>query len=78
VRASLSAQVLARRKELEPLEHLGCTRGPTIGVVATKGAASLAACTPVEVALGIAVGLVLPWARHAAERSAVLAVTQDW
>lgn len=116
IAASLSAQVLARRKEFGLLAHLGFTRGQVIAVVAAEGAAWLAAGTLVGLALGIAVSLVLvfvvnpqsfhwtmdlvlPWgrlallcaavlaagvltaafsARHAAGRSAVLSVKEDW
>ena len=59
IAASLSAQVLARRKEFGLLAHLGFTRGQVIGLVAAEGAAWLAAGTLVGLALGIAVSLVL-------------------
>lgn len=59
IAASLSAQVLARRKEFGLLAHLGFTRGQVVGVVAGEGAAWLAAGTLVGLALGIAVSLVL-------------------
>jgi putative ABC transport system permease protein len=45
IAASLSAQVLARRKEFGLLSHLGLTRGQIIGVVAGEGAAWVAAGT---------------------------------
>ena len=59
IAASLSAQVLARRKEFGLLAHLGLTRGQVIGVVAGEGAAWLAAGTLIGLVLGIAVSLVL-------------------
>ncbi len=59
VAASMSAQVLARRKEFGLLSHLGLTRAQVIGVVAGEGAAWLAAGTLIGLALGLAVSVVL-------------------
>ena len=59
VAASLSAQVLARRKEFGLLAHLGLTRAQLIGVVAGEAAAWLAAGTLLGLALGLAVSVVL-------------------
>lgn len=59
VAASLSAQVLARRKEFGLLAHLGFTRGQVIAVVAGEAAAWLAAGALIGLALGLAVSLVL-------------------
>ena len=59
IAASLSAQVLARRKEFGLLSHLGLTRRQIIGVVAGEGAAWLAAGVLIGLALGIAVSVVL-------------------
>jgi len=59
IAASLSAQVLARRKEFGLLSHLGLTRGQIIGVVAGEGAAWVAAGTLVGLLLGLAVSVVL-------------------
>ncbi len=59
IAASLSAQVLARRKEFGLLAHLGLTRAQVIGVVAGEGAAWMAAGTLVGLVLGIAVSMVL-------------------
>ncbi|MDE2371368.1 MAG: ABC transporter permease [Burkholderiales bacterium] len=59
IAASLSAQVLARRKEFGLLGHLGLTRGQIVGVVAGEGLAWVAAGTLVGIALGIAISLVL-------------------
>ena len=59
VAASLSAQVLARRKEFGLLSHLGLTRAQIVGVVAGEGAAWLAAGTLIGLALGLAVSVVL-------------------
>ncbi len=116
IASSLSAQVLARRKELGLLAHLGLTRRQIITVVAAEGAAWVAAGTVVGLLLGLAISMVLVWvvnpqsfhwtmalvlpagplallcgavmvagtltaafsARHAASRSAVLAVREDW
>ena len=59
IAASLSAQVLARRKEFGLLAHLGLTRAQVIGVVAGEGAAWLAAGALIGLALGLAVSVVL-------------------
>jgi putative ABC transport system permease protein len=59
IAASLSAQVLARRKEFGLLAHLGLTRAQVVGVVAGEGAAWMAAGTLVGLALGIVVSMVL-------------------
>jgi putative ABC transport system permease protein len=59
IAASMSAQVLARRKEFGLLSHLGLTRAQVIGVVAGEGAAWLAAGTLLGLALGVAVSVVL-------------------
>ncbi len=59
VAASLSAQVLARRKEFGLLAHLGLTRGQVVAVVAGEGAAWVAAGVLVGLLLGLAVSLVL-------------------
>jgi putative ABC transport system permease protein len=59
IAASLSAQVLARRKEFGLLSHLGLTRAQVVGIVAGEGAAWMAAGTLVGLALGLAVSLVL-------------------
>jgi len=57
--ASLSAQVLARRKEFGLLAHLGLTRAQVVAVVAGEGAAWVAAGTLVGLLLGLAVSTVL-------------------
>jgi putative ABC transport system permease protein len=59
IAASLSAQVLARRKEFGLLAHLGLTRRQVVGIVAGEGAAWLLAGTAVGLLLGLAVSLVL-------------------
>jgi putative ABC transport system permease protein len=59
IAASLSAQVLARRKEFGLLSHLGLTRAQVVAVVAGEGAAWMAAGTLVGLALGLAVSMVL-------------------
>ena len=59
IAASMSAQVLARRKEFGLLSHLGLTRAQIIGVVAGEGAAWLAAGALIGLALGLAVSVVL-------------------
>ena len=59
IAASLSAQVLARRKEFGLLAHLGLTRRQVMAIVAGEGAAWLAAGTLVGLALGLAVSIVL-------------------
>jgi putative ABC transport system permease protein len=62
IAASLSAQVLARRKEFGLLAHLGLTRRQVLAVVAGEAAAWLAAGTAIGLALGLAVSLVLVFA----------------
>jgi len=59
IAASLSAQVLARRKEFGLLAHLGLTRRQVVAVVAGEGAAWVAAGTVVGLLLGLAVAMVL-------------------
>jgi putative ABC transport system permease protein len=59
IAASLSAQVLARRKEFGLLAHLGLTRTQVIGVVAGEAAAWLAAGVLLGLVLGLAVSVVL-------------------
>jgi putative ABC transport system permease protein len=59
VAASLSAQVLARRKEFGLLSHLGLTRTQVVGVVAGETLAWLAAGALVGLALGLAISVVL-------------------
>ncbi len=59
VAASLSAQVLARRKEFGLLAHLGLTRAQLIGLVAAEATAWLAAGTLLGLGLGLAVSVVL-------------------
>ena len=59
IAASLSAQVLARRKEFGLLSHLGLTRRQVVAVVAGEGGAWVAAGTFVGLVLGIAVSMVL-------------------
>ncbi|MDE2395117.1 MAG: ABC transporter permease, partial [Burkholderiales bacterium] len=59
VAASLSAQVLARRKEFGLLAHLGLTRSQVVAVVAGEGAAWLATGCAIGLALGLAISLVL-------------------
>jgi putative ABC transport system permease protein len=116
VATSLSAQVLARRKEFGLLAHLGVTRRQVLAIVAGEAAVWLAAGVVLGLLLGLAVSVVLVhvinpqsfhwtmplhvpglqvtalaaavWlsgvataalaARHAASRSAVLAVKEDW
>jgi putative ABC transport system permease protein len=116
VAASLSAQVLARRKEFGLLAHLGLTTRQVLAIVAGEAAVWLAAGVALGLLLGVAVSVVLVhvvnpqsfhwtmplhvpalqvaalgaavWfagvataalaARHAASRSAVLAVKEDW
>ncbi len=116
IAASLSAQVLARRKEFGLLAHLGVTRRQVIALVVLENAAWLLAGVLVGLCLGAVISVVLvhvvnpqsfhwtmelvwpqarlaalaaavmaagmvtaAWsARHAAGRSAVLAVKEDW
>ncbi|MFO1288391.1 MAG: ABC transporter permease [Rubrivivax sp.] len=59
IAASLSAQVLARRKEFGLLTHLGLTRRQLLAVVTGEAAAWVAAGTLVGLALGLAVSAVL-------------------
>ena len=59
VAASLSAQVLARRKEFGLLAHLGLTRRQILGVVAGEGAAWMAVGAAAGTLLGLVVSLVL-------------------
>jgi len=59
VAASLSAQVLARRKEFGLLTHLGLTRRQILTVVAGEGVAWTAVGAVVGTLLGLAVALVL-------------------
>ena len=59
IAASLSAQVLARRKEFGLLAHLGLVRAQVLALVAGEAAAWLAAGCLVGLLLGIAVSLVL-------------------
>lgn len=59
IAASLSAQVLARRKEFGLLVHLGLTRRQVVAVVAGESGAWVAAGTLVGLLLGVAVSLVL-------------------
>ena len=59
VAASLSAQVLARRKEFGLLAHLGLTRRQVITLVGAEAAAWLLAGALIGVALGLLMALVL-------------------
>jgi putative ABC transport system permease protein len=59
IAASLSAQVLARRKEFGLLAHLGLTRRQVLAVVCGEAAAWLAAGTLIGLLLGLAVSVVL-------------------
>ena len=59
IAASLSAQVLARRKEFGLLTHLGFTRRQLLGLVTAEAAAWVAAGVVVGVLLGLAVSAVL-------------------
>jgi putative ABC transport system permease protein len=59
IAASLSAQVMARRKEFGLLAHLGLTRREVLALVAGEAAAWLAAGVAIGLALGIAVSAVL-------------------
>ena len=59
IAASLSAQVLARRKEFGLLSHLGLTRAQVVGVVAGEAAAWVAAGVLLGLALGLAISMVL-------------------
>jgi putative ABC transport system permease protein len=59
VAASLSAQVLARRREFGLLAHLGFTRAQTVALVGGEAAAWVGAGVLVGLALGLAVSAVL-------------------
>jgi putative ABC transport system permease protein len=59
IAASLSAQVLARRKEFGLLAHLGLTRGQVMAIVSGEAAAWLAAGTLAGLLLGGAISMVL-------------------
>ncbi len=59
IATSLSAQVLARRKEFGLLTHLGLTRRQIVAVVAGEGLAWVAAGALVGLALGLAISMVL-------------------
>jgi len=59
IAASLSAQVLARRKEFGLLTHLGLTRRQIVGVVAGEGLAWVSAGVLVGLVLGVAISMVL-------------------
>ena len=59
IAASLSAQVLARRKEFGLLSHLGLTSAQVVGVVAGEAAAWVAAGVLLGLALGLAISTVL-------------------
>ena len=59
IAASVSAQVLARRKEFGLLSHLGLARREVIAIVAGEVAAWLAAGVAIGLALGIAISIVL-------------------
>jgi putative ABC transport system permease protein len=59
IAASLSAQVLARRKEFGLLAHLGLTRRQIVAIVAGEGLAWVAAGALVGLALGLAISMVL-------------------
>ncbi len=59
VAASLSAQVLARRKEFGLLAHLGLTRRELVALVAGEAAAWLAAGVLIGLTLGVAISAVL-------------------
>jgi putative ABC transport system permease protein len=59
IAASVSAQVLARRKEFGLLSHLGLVRREVIAIVAGEVAAWLAAGVAIGLALGLAISVVL-------------------
>ncbi len=59
VAASLSAQVMARRKEFGLLSHLGLTRRQVIALVGAEAAAWLLAGSLIGLALGVAMAVVL-------------------
>ena len=59
VAASLSAQVLARRKEFGLLVHMGLTRRQVVTLVTLESLAWLAAGCVVGTAMGLAIAVVL-------------------
>jgi putative ABC transport system permease protein len=59
IAASISAQVLARRKEFGLLAHLGLTRRQILAVVAAEGAVWTAVGAALGLGLGLAVSVVL-------------------
>ena len=59
VGASLSAQVLARRREFGLLVHLGVTRAQVLAIVCGEAAAWLVAGVLLGIAIGLAVSVVL-------------------
>ena len=59
VAASLSAQVMARRREFGLLAHLGLTRGQVMRLVMLETAAWLAAGSLIGLGLGLAISVVL-------------------
>jgi putative ABC transport system permease protein len=59
IAASVSAQVLARRKEFGLLTHLGFTRAQVVGVVAGEAAVWTTAGTVLGLLLGLAVSVIL-------------------
>ena len=59
IAASLSAQVLARRKEFGLLAHLGLVRGDVVRLVAAEALAWVAAGVLMGLVLGVAISLVL-------------------
>jgi putative ABC transport system permease protein len=59
IAASLSAQVLARRKEFGLLAHLGLRRGDVVRLVAAEALAWVAAGVLMGLLLGLAISLVL-------------------
>jgi putative ABC transport system permease protein len=59
IAASLSAQVLARRKEFGLLAHLGLVRGDVVRLVAAEALAWVAAGVLMGLLLGLAISLVL-------------------
>jgi putative ABC transport system permease protein len=59
IAASLSAQVLARRKEFGLLSHLGLTRVQVVAVVAGEAVAWVAAGVVMGLLLGLAISMVL-------------------
>jgi putative ABC transport system permease protein len=59
IAAHFSAQVLARRKELGTLQHLGFTRSQVLGMVALEGLVWTGAGALLGMLLGLAVSVVL-------------------